>query len=78
LGFFFILKVTSALAAKSVIPIELLATKATDSMGRVFVHIVRSAIRAPWRPADEKKDGDCDDTQDDGAGDNPNKGAHVV
>jgi hypothetical protein len=78
LDFFFILKITSALAAKRVIPIEFLATKTTDSMGWVFLDVLGTAFRTAWAPADEKKDGDCDRTQDEGADDNPNHRIHIL
>jgi hypothetical protein len=56
--------------------IELPTTKATNSMGWVFVHVLRSALRAPWGSRYQKKDNDCDDAQDKGAGDNPDYRVH--
>jgi hypothetical protein len=70
------LEIVTSMAAESVDEFEPLAAKATDSMGRVFVDVPGSTLRALRRTSCEDECRDSDHAQDDSAADNPNKGTH--
>jgi hypothetical protein len=72
------LEILTSVAPESLRPIELFATKATNSMGWIFLDILGTAFRTAWMPTYQKKDTNCDDAQDKGAGDNPDHRIHIL